>query len=463
MLRVWNVTLVIITFLLTIFQTFMTRSGDRPVGARVRRRPRARRGCSSSSWRSIATVQLRLGHLPAADAARRATSSNRGRRAKARSSPTTGSCCSRAFFILFATMFPTITEAINGERLTVGPPFFNKWMTPVGLMLLFADRHRAAAGVAQDHDRRTWCSSSCGRRRWRWWSAVGVVALGVRVWSSGICFALCGFVFGTISQEYCAARTSAQATSGADLLTAMIGLVGRNKRRYGGYIVHLGIVLMFLGFAGEGMSRDEQLLLKPGEEATVGDYTLHLDALRVTDDGQKQMVTAHITRARTRTGSDLGKMYPAKWYFRKHEDQPTTEVGDPPHVRRRPLHRDAGLRDAGSDRQRRGAHQPAGELDLVRVRHPRDRHRRSRCCRSARSVSRWRACRPKRPPRRCCAGVLLVAGLALAQHVENPRGGGFRSCRRRKLRATATKKLACWCGGCRSCRWASARAATART
>ena len=75
----------------------------------------------------------------------------------------------------------------------------------------------------------------------------------------------------------------------------MIGLVSRNKRRYGGYIVHAGIVLIFLGFAGEGFSRDQQLLLKPGEEATVGDYTIHLDALRVTDDGQKQMVTGHIT------------------------------------------------------------------------------------------------------------------------------------------------------------------------
>ena len=59
--------------------------------------------------------------------------------------------------------------------------------------------------------------------------------------------------------------------------------------------MHLGIVLIFLGFAGEGFSRDEQLLLKPGEQATVGDYTIRLDALRVTDDGQKQMVTGHIT------------------------------------------------------------------------------------------------------------------------------------------------------------------------
>ena len=152
-----------------------------------------------------------------------------------------------------------------------------------------------------------------------------MVALGVRVWSSGICFAFCGFVFGTIAQEYIRGANVRKATSGADFFTAMIGLVGRNKRRYGGYIVHLGIVLIFLGFAGGGMSRDEQILLKPNEQATVGDYTLRLDALRVTDDGQKQMITGHIT-VMDSGGREIGKMHPAKWFFRKHENQPTTEV-----------------------------------------------------------------------------------------------------------------------------------------
>ncbi len=170
----------------------------------------------------------------------------------------------------------------------------------------------------------------------------------------------------------------------------MIGLVGRNKRRYGGYIVHLGIVLIFLGFAGEGMSRDEQLLMKPGEQAMVGRYTLHLDALRVTDDGQKQMVTGHIT-VKDAKGNDLGQMHPAKWYFRKHEDQPTSEVAIRRIVRGGPLHRDAGLRDAGADRERRGPHQPAGELDLGRLRHSRDRHGHRAAARTRRSRLRWLA------------------------------------------------------------------------
>ena len=69
-----------------------------------------------------------------------------------------------------------------------------------------------------------------------------------------------------------------------------IGLVGRNKRRYGGYIVHVGIVLIFLGFAGNGFKQDEQVLLKPGEETTIGRYTIRNDGVKVSDDGQKQMI-----------------------------------------------------------------------------------------------------------------------------------------------------------------------------
>src|SRR5690606_20137227 len=155
-------------------------------------------------------------------------------------------------------------------------------------------------------------------------TGVALVALGVRVWSSGICFALCAFVTATIVQEFWRGARVRQEGTGTDLLTAMIGLVGRNKRRYGGYIVHLGIVLIFLGFAGDGFKQEEQLLLKPGQQATVGHFTVRHDGVHVTDDGQKQMITGHLTVFED--GREIGNMYPAKWFFRKHEDQPTTEV-----------------------------------------------------------------------------------------------------------------------------------------
>jgi cytochrome c-type biogenesis protein CcmF len=229
-----------------------------------------------------------------------------------------------ALFILFATLFPTITEAINGERLTVGPPFFNRWMVPIGLVLLLL------TGVGP---LLAWRKSSVEnlRQQFTWPVLSGLVtgavlvALGVRVWSSGICFALAGFVTGTLVQEVVRGGNVRRGMTGTDLFTAIIGMVSRNRRRYGGYIVHAAMVLIFLGFAGEGFSRDKQLLLKPGEEAVVGDYTIHFDALRVTDDGQKQMITGHFT-VKNAAGETIDQMRPAKWYFRKHEQEPTTEV-----------------------------------------------------------------------------------------------------------------------------------------
>jgi cytochrome c-type biogenesis protein CcmF len=104
----------------------------------------------------------------------------------------------------------------------------------------------------------------------------------------------------------------------------------RERRRYGGYVVHLGIVLMYLGFAGEGFKLDQQVLLKTGDTATVGHYTVKNMGVKVTDDGQKQMVTGQV--AVTEDGTSLGTMYPARWFYRKHEQQPTTEVA----IRRTP-------------------------------------------------------------------------------------------------------------------------------
>jgi cytochrome c-type biogenesis protein CcmF len=228
-----------------------------------------------------------------------------------------------AFFVLFATMFPTLSEAVRGERLTVATPFFNQWMLPVGLVLLLL------TGIGP---LLAWKKSTLVNLRDSFLFpvalglgvAVIVVALGVRVWTSGICFALSGMVFGTIAQEFWRGARVRQHATGTDLFTALVGLVGRNKRRYGGYTVHLGIVLIFLGFAGAGFKQKEEALLKPGQQIEVGDFIARYDSLNVSDDGRKQMITATVTVLRD--GDTYATMYPAKWFFRKHEEQPTTEV-----------------------------------------------------------------------------------------------------------------------------------------
>jgi cytochrome c-type biogenesis protein CcmF len=321
MLRVWNVTLVIVTFLLTIFGTFMTRSGvvqsvhafgeDRQLaylftifmvavlvvsfGFVIYRLPVLRSRHELDSWASREAAFLANNWI----------------------------LLFAALFVLFATMFPTLSEAVTGERLTVGPPFFNKWMAPIGLALLLL------TGVAPLLAwRKTTLTNLRDEFLWPVAAMVlgtgALVALGVRIWSSGLCFALCIFVTVSILQEFWRGTRVRQETTGSDLFTALVGLVGRNKRRYGGYIVHVGIVLIFLGFAGDGFKKEEQVLLHPGQQTRVGHYTVRHDRVAVTDDGQKQMITGHLTIFED--GREVGRMYPAKWFFRKHEEEPTTEV-----------------------------------------------------------------------------------------------------------------------------------------
>jgi cytochrome c-type biogenesis protein CcmF len=321
LLRVWNVTLVIVTFFLTIFGTFMTRSGvvqsvhafgeDRALawmftgfmvtiltvsfGFVIYRLPLLRARHELDSWVSREAAFLANNWI----------------------------LLFAAMFVLFATMFPTISEALTGERLTVGPPFFTKWMLPIGLVLLFL------TGVGP---LLAWRKSTVKnlREQFLWPAAVGVATpiglafAGIPFWAPGACFALCAFVAATIVQEFVRGAAVRKKASGTDYFTAMVGLVARSKRRYGGYLVHLGIVLMFLGFTGEAFKIDEQVLLKPGQQAQVGHYVIRNDGLRVTDDGQKQMITGHLTVFRD--GKEIDKAYPGKWLYRHHEQEPVSQV-----------------------------------------------------------------------------------------------------------------------------------------
>ena len=321
MLRVWNVTLVILTFFLTIFGTFMTRSGivqsvhafgeDKELtvlfsifmvvllvfsfGWVIYRLPLLRARNELESWVSREGAFIMNNWI----------------------------LLFSAFFILFATMFPTISEAVTGQRITVGPPFFNTWMIPIGLILLLL------TGIGP---LLAWRQSTLGNLLYQFaWpvglavaTAAGLYATGFRVWVSGLCFALCAMVLGTIGQEFFRGANVRKDATGTDFFTALVGLVMRSRRRYGGYIIHVGIVLMFLGFAGAGYKIEHQAVMNPGDVAEVGRFTVRHDRVSETDDGQKQMITAHVSI--TKDGEPAGELFPARWFFRKHESEPTTEV-----------------------------------------------------------------------------------------------------------------------------------------
>jgi len=316
MLRVWNVTLVILTFFLTIFGTFMTRSGvvqsvhafgDDPILAKL------------FTIFMVAIITFSFGwviyRLPLLKARNELDSLVSREGAFLLNNWILLFC---ALFIAFATMFPTLSEAVTGTRLTVAGPFYNKWMVPIGLVLLFL------TGVGP---LLAWRKSTMSnvRDQFLWptvaaiLGAAAVMGLGISLWSSGLCFALCAFVTATIVQEFWRGGNVRRRNTGTDILTAIIGLVGRNKRRYGGYIVHLGIVLIFLGFAGNGSKKESLTRLKLGEKATIGTFTVRNDGVKVNDDGQRQMTTA--TVAVWKNGKQIESMYPARSVFHKHENE----------------------------------------------------------------------------------------------------------------------------------------------
>jgi cytochrome c-type biogenesis protein CcmF len=321
MLRVWNVTLVITTFFLTIFGTFMTRAG---VVQSVHAFGEDRWLAGLFSGFMVLIVTFSFGwviyRLPLLKS-RHELDSWASR--EAAFLVNNWILLFSAFFILFATMFPTLSEAVRGQRLTVGPPFFNMWMRPIGLALL------VLTGIAP---LLAWKKSTISNlvHQFTWpvaammVTAAAVAALGIRVWSSGICFALCAFVGTTILQEFVRGAQVRRGASGSDIFTALVGLVARQQRRYGGYIVHVGIVLMFLGFAGQGYKLEENMKLNPGDKGTVGRFTVRHDSISVTSDDQKQMITGHVTVFQG--DKMIAEMTPARWFFAKHEDQPTTEV-----------------------------------------------------------------------------------------------------------------------------------------
>ena len=321
MLRVWNISLIIIAFTLTLFATALTRTGivqsvhafgEDPqlammfglfigavmlvaFGLVIYRLPLLRSRNDLESWASREAAFLVNNWI----------------------------LLFSAFFILFATMFPTLSEAVTGQRITVGPPFFNTWMIPIGLTLLLL------TGIGP---LLAWRKSTLSNLRHQFlWPIVCslavtavLVALGFRIWVAGICFALCGFVVGTVGQEFIRGAVVRRGVTGSDMVTAMIGLVMRSRRRYGGYVVHVGIVLMMLGFAGAGYRQTEQVLLNPGESVDVGRFSVRHDRLTVTDDGAKEMHTAHVTVFQD--GGEVARLYPARWFYRKYEAEPTTEV-----------------------------------------------------------------------------------------------------------------------------------------
>ena len=136
--------------------------------------------------------------------------------------------------------------------------------------------------------------------------------------------ALAAFNFAVLIQETLRGLRARRASTGEGWAVAFVRLVGRARRRYGGFLVHAGIAVMFLGVAGRAWGSDKEVSLRPGESVQIEEYTVTFVGARSEVDSEKRMLFADVDV--TRNGAYVGRTSPAKFAYRTSPDNPSTEV-----------------------------------------------------------------------------------------------------------------------------------------
>ncbi len=188
------------------------------------------------------------------------------------------------FTVLWGTLFPVLSEYVQGNRVTVSAPFYNRVAVPIGVFLLFL------TGIGPIL---AWRSTSMKSIRRNCVLpgivalvvAIAVIPLGVHPWTifttdeqgafyAWITFAMAGFVLTAIFAEFYKGGRVIQQKSGQNLLASMVQLTRRNTRRYGGYIVHFGIVLIFIGISGQAFNQSHEQTMNYKQSFMLGPYTV---------------------------------------------------------------------------------------------------------------------------------------------------------------------------------------------
>ena len=296
LLKNWNIALVTLTFLLSIFGTFLTRSG---VVQSVHSFAESGIGGHFLGFMGVAALATMLLILT--------------RREQLASDAKIENPLSRegvfmlnnwlllgaTFAVLLGTVYPTLSEAINGNRVVVEQPYFNSIMAPIGLALLAL----TGIGPLLPWRNATWASV---------WKAIKFPALWALAfapllwylgqWRTGAAtaFTLAFFVFLAIGWEFWRGIRTLMVKRGDNVLDASANLMSFNPARYGGYIVHLGVAIMMIGFTGSSVFKIEKdpITLKPGETMPLGEYTLKFETLARPDvmpDNLKDQVVALVS------------------------------------------------------------------------------------------------------------------------------------------------------------------------
>lgn len=320
MMKVWNVWLVFSTFLLCILGTMLTRSG-------VVSSVHAFAQSSIGSW-FVGFIGIILLVCFSAYVKNRDYLKSENQLDSVVSRESSFLFNNLLFLvaciaILSGTLFPVFSEWITGDRISVGAPFFNKVNIPIGLLLLFL------TGVGPLLAWRKTSTESL-KRNFGWPLLAGVIAgviafaLGAREFYSLVCFVLCLFVATTIVREYYRGSKVIRARSGASLAACAIDLTMRNTRRYGGYIVHVGMVFVFIGLAGAAFNRDLQKDMQVGQTMQIGPYTLLLQGMDTKPE--KNYTAQRMLVEVLRDNKPLMMLYPEKRRFSTSTEQSGTMV-----------------------------------------------------------------------------------------------------------------------------------------
>jgi cytochrome c-type biogenesis protein CcmF len=308
MLKLWNITLVIMTFGLTLFGTFLTRSG---VIASVHAFTQGTIGVFFLSFLALVLL-LALGLVALRwDALRAQGEVDSVVSRESAFLLNNVFLVAATFTVFFGTVFPLLSEAVRGVKVSVGAPFFNQVNVPLFLALIFL------MGVGPLIAWRR-ASPENLRRNFLWPVVVGLLAataafaLGVRSLLAVLAFGTMLFVAAAIALDF-ARATRARKRLGERLLPAMGGLLLRHNRRYGGFVVHLGVLVIAVGVLGsQAWSVQTEMTLRRGEAAELAGYRVRFDGLTASEESNHFKVAGAFTVS---NGRVLGVLRPAKKFY----------------------------------------------------------------------------------------------------------------------------------------------------
>jgi cytochrome c-type biogenesis protein CcmF len=321
MLKVWNMLLVILAFCLALFGTFLTRSG---ILNSIHSFTESSIGPWFLGFITLVTagaVALVLARLPLLRSRTKLESPVSREASFLYNNLLLVAFC---LTVLWGVVYPLLSELVTGEERVVGPPYYNFFLRAFGLPLLLL----MGLGPLLAWRR----ASLRGLRRSFAWPAAFALAVGGALLAAGagsspaglIAYTFSAFVLGSIAVEFVRGADARRAVAGETWPRALVSLVERNRRRYGGYVVHAAIVLVAIGVAGSSAyDTVRAATLRPGESMTVGAYSLRY--VRLVDRRTANALEQRAVMDVRRDGRRVDEIEPGRnWY--PAEQQSSSEM-----------------------------------------------------------------------------------------------------------------------------------------